>query len=241
MHDCFGRLCTQKMSTSTSCTQLVHCTGQLYIAHPVGAIPKCQLDGNALTSLQSWWLRHTYVMDIHKQLYNYLACIHCVIDTHADTWSLRVIQTTFNSDVIWVAAVVHLSGWTLLTGLQTGESGRTRHVIKPDGLTTTAITTHGTKKWVTVTIHTIMHTSLHVEVIKSCSSSISQLSAHCVRIITTKLFITHCSPLSIAIHLHQTMTGVLSLLKTNLSIIGIIPNPTHVCNTERVYTVIIIC
>ena len=46
------------------------------------------------------------------------------------------------------------------------------------------------------------------EVVVAHSSWISQLFAHCVSISATETIITHSAPLSIAVHLHQTLTGV---------------------------------
>ena len=63
------------------------------------------------------------------------------------------------------------------------------------------------------------------EVVISCSTCVSQLFAHCVSINKAETIITHSAPLSIAVHLHQTLIGVAASSKSYHTIVWVAPDP----------------
>ena len=67
------------------------------------------------------------------------------------------------------------------------------------------------------------------EVVISHSSWISQLFAHCASISDIETIITHSAPLSIAVHLHQTLTGVAAFAESNHTIVWVAPNTRSDC------------
>ena len=69
----------------------------------------------------------------------------------------------------------------------------------------------------------------HSEVIIALSSWVSQLFAHCVSISATETIITHSAPLSIAVHLHQTLTDIASPIESYHTIVWVAPNTSSDC------------
>ena len=55
------------------------------------------------------------------------------------------------------------------------------------------------------------------------SSRVSQLFAHCVSISDTEAIITHSPPLSIAVHLHQTLTREVAPSELYHTIVWVVP------------------
>ena len=71
------------------------------------------------------------------------------------------------------------------------------------------------------------------EMVILCCSWISKLFAHCVSISATETIITHSAPLSIAVHLHQTLTSVVAPSESYHTIIWIIPKTRVDCNDTQ--------
>ena len=61
------------------------------------------------------------------------------------------------------------------------------------------------------------------EVVMLCSICVSQLFAHCVSNSKAETIITHSAPLSIAVHLHQTLIDKTSFRKSYHSIVWVVP------------------
>ena len=55
------------------------------------------------------------------------------------------------------------------------------------------------------------------------SSRVSQLFTHCISIVWIETIITHSAPLSIAVHLHQTLTGVVAPSESYHTIVWVAP------------------
>ena len=55
------------------------------------------------------------------------------------------------------------------------------------------------------------------------SSWVSQLFTHCISIVWTETIITHSSPLSIAVHLHQTLISVVAPNESYHTIVWVTP------------------
>ena len=64
-------------------------------------------------------------------------------------------------------------------------------------------------------------------------SWVSQLFAHCVSISATETFITHSAPLSIAVHLHQTLISEVSPSESYHTIIWVVPKMRSGCNYSK--------
>ena len=74
----------------------------------------------------------------------------------------------------------------------------------------------------------------HARNMTVCHSSwVSQLFAHCVSISDIETIITHSAPLSIAVHLHQTLTSVAAPSESYHTIVRDAPDPGHNCDVRN--------
>ena len=79
-----------------------------------------------------------------------------------------------------------------------------------------------------------------------CSFCVSQLFTHCISIIWTEIIITHSAPLSIAVHLYQTLISVVTPSESYHTIVWVAPetrghfksNSKNVTNILNIATVL---